>query len=90
MSLSRRNPRRDLAEPEVMETLKAYGWTVKQVSARDFGDLVIAKGARTVVVEVKTGKKQLRPGQQRFMQTWPGEKAILRSAEDVRTWHTTR
>jgi hypothetical protein len=86
VSLHRRNPKRDASEAEVIDALRACGWTVQQISARDWFDLVAVKGTRAVFVEVKSGKKRLRPGQQRNFDHWPGEKQVFRSADEVLSW----
>ena len=81
---------RDKSEPQVIEALEACGFTVKKISARNFGDLVAANAIRTIVVECKTGKSKLRPGQQAWHDTWPGEKHVFRTADDVFAWHKRR
>lgn len=83
MSLSRRNPKRDSAEPAVVETLRRLGWSVLRVSVKDGPDLVCAKAGRCLVAEVKTGKAKLKPGQQHWVSRWPGEARLLRSPDDV-------
>jgi hypothetical protein len=74
---------RDKSEPEIVKALEALGWKWCPVYARNKPDGFAAKGGRTVAIENKTGKAKLRPGQQQFFDTWPGEKAVLRSVEDV-------
>jgi Holliday junction resolvase-like predicted endonuclease len=74
---------RDKAEPDVIDTLKRLGWSVLRVSVKNGPDLVASKAGRTCVIEVKTGKKALRPGQQHWVATWPGEARLLRTPEDV-------
>jgi hypothetical protein len=86
VSLHRRAAKRDASEREIIAALEACGWTVQQVSAKDWFDLVAAKGTRTVFIEVKTAKKKLKPGQQRSFDTWPGEKHVFRCADEVLKW----
>jgi hypothetical protein len=38
---------------------------------------------RCVAIECKTGKRKLKPGQERFREMWAGEYVVLRSVEDV-------
>jgi hypothetical protein len=85
MSLHRRNARRDAVELEIISTLKACGWSVQPLSAKDCPDLVIGKyRALTLLVEVKTGKKPLRPGQAKWHQEWKGNGPyVLRSVQDA-------
>ena len=77
----RRAARRDGSEAEIISALEACGFTVQQLSQKDVPDLLIAKGGRLWLAEVKTGKAKLRPGQQRFVTKWPV--IVLRSVEDV-------
>ena len=86
MSLHRRAAKRDASERDVIQALEACGWTVQQVSAKDWFDLVAVKGTRAVFIECKSGKKKLKPGQQKNFDQWPGEKQIFRSADDVLAW----
>ena len=88
MSLHRRNPRRDVSEPEVVAALEACGWTVQPISAKDFFDLIASKRDVNVLVECKTGRRKLSAGQQRTYDTWPGPKVVLRSADEVIAWTT--
>jgi Holliday junction resolvase len=92
MSLFRKAAKRDQSERIVIETLRQLGWSVLQVSVKDGPDLFAAKNqqhdcrgyhSRTVAIEVKTGKKKLKPGQERFRESWAGEYVVLRSVDDV-------
>ena len=38
---------------------------------------------RTVAIECKTGRRKLKPGQKRWAETWPGETAVIRTAEEA-------
>jgi Holliday junction resolvase-like predicted endonuclease len=86
VSLHRRAAKRDSVEREIIDALEACGWTVQQVSAKDWFDLVAAKGTRTVFIEVKSGRSRLKLGQQRSFDTWPGEKHVFRSMGEVLAW----
>jgi hypothetical protein len=86
VSLHRRAAKRDSSEREIIDALEACGWTVQQVSAKDFVDLVIAKDGRNVLVEVKSGTKPLKPCQRERFDSWPGPKVILRSGDQVLAW----
>ena len=97
VSIHRRAAKRDASEREIVEMLEACGWRVLKVSVKDGPDLIISRtaylqgtgclsptGSRTIAIEVKSGKAKLREGQAKWMADWPGEKAVLRSAEDVK------
>ena len=76
----RQASRRDENERDIIEALSASGWGVHQINATGFPDLVIAKGKRTLLVEVigpaKAAKYRrtggLTPAQVRFHALWPG------------------
>jgi hypothetical protein len=69
----------------VVDTLRACGWRVKDTSrvGQGFPDLVIAKGGRTMLAEVKAPTGAILSLQHAFLIDWPGEWIILRSVEDV-------
>jgi Holliday junction resolvase len=92
MSLFRRAAKRDAVEPDIIDALERLGWSVLQVSVANGPDLFAAKNyfntccghqPRCVAIECKTGKRKLKPGQERFKATWAGEYVVLRSVEDV-------
>ena len=65
---------------------QVYGWTVHDTheGASEGGpDIFAAKHGRTVAAEFKMPGEPLRQSQQEWMDKWPGEKAIIRSLEDV-------
>lgn len=75
--------RRDKAEPDIVRELEASGWSVLKLSTRNGPDLAIARGGRNVLVEVKTGKAKLRPGQAEWSERWNGVIVVLRTVADV-------
>ncbi len=76
--------KKDSTHQVVLEALRAYGWSVMDVSRAPLCiDLVAARGCRTVLVEVKDRTGKLTEGQKALLASWPGETAILRSLEDV-------
>jgi hypothetical protein len=97
MSLFRKAAKRDAVEGQIVAALRQLGWSVLQVSVKDGPDLFAARRVyktgpnpedwtwtwRTVAIECKTGTKKLKPGQERFRETWAGEYVVLRSVEDV-------
>lgn len=74
---------RDAAEPEVIEALEDHGFSVLKIAVKDGPDLVIARDGFTALVEVKTGKAKLKPGQVTFAQRWGATVYVLRSRHDV-------
>ena len=76
--------RKDGPHAIVLQALRAYGWSVMDVSRAPLCiDLVIAKAGRVVLVEVKDRTGKLTEAQKALLASWPGETAILRSLEDV-------
>jgi hypothetical protein len=84
MSLRRYAARRDTAEGPIVEALEACGFSVEPISKKDVPDLLIGRAGVTRVVEVKTDKEPLSPGQVKWWASWNGNGAIvLRTVEDV-------
>lgn len=75
MSLNRYAARVDANQAEIIAALKAAGCSVHVI--RVPVDLVVGHNNRTILMEVKDGKKPpsqraLTPDQQEFMRTWAG------------------
>lgn len=91
MSLYRRNPKRDITEPAIVQALRQAGFSVQRVSVKDGPDAWIAKGGYECPVEIKTGNAKLRPGQIEWQANWRGAPPrVLRSLTDalavISTW----
>lgn len=79
----------DTTHAEVVDAFRACGWTVHQAFRDPKGpDLWVSKAGRTVAVEVKGPKGKLKAHQEAWRQSWHGESAVIRSAEDVRALST--
>lgn len=84
MSLHRRNARRDQSEKDIVDYLRKSGWSVDYLSAKDQPDLLLGKYGVTLLAEVKSGTKKLRPGQEKWHAAWRGGAPyVLRSVEDA-------
>ena len=83
VSLHRRAAKRDAVEPEIIDALRRLGWSILRLSVKDGPDLAIAKHGRTLLCEVKTGDRKLRPGQIDFARKWGAPVYVLRSVDDV-------
>lgn len=77
MSLHRFAAKRDASEPAIVEALEAHGFTVQRLSGPDVPDLLLGKGGITRVVEIKTGRRQLSPGQVEWWARWRGNRKIV-------------
>lgn len=76
--------KRDAIEADVVEALKRLGWSVAKWSALNCPDLVIGRHGVTHLVEVKSGKAPLKPGQIDWHREWRGSPVIvLRSVDDA-------
>lgn len=85
--------RRDESEAAVIRALRAGGATVYQLSARDVPDLLVGYRGVTRLVEVKTDRAKLRPGQAAFALRWLGAPPVVcRTAPQavalLRKWET--
>jgi hypothetical protein len=79
--------RRDRMEPEVIEAFKVGGASVQQLSGRDVPDLLVGFLGLTHLVEVKTDRAGLKPGQKRWADEWLGERPVVaRTAPQARKW----
>jgi hypothetical protein len=84
MTLHRRNPRRDGNEAEIVEALQKRGFSVARVSGAGIPDLVVGKGDRLWLVEVKAPKGKYKPAQILWRTRWAGPAPItLRSVDEA-------
>lgn len=87
MSLNRYAKKRDIAEPEVVDTLKKCGFSVERID-RPVDLLVgVPRTRRTHLVEVKTGKRKLNENQRDFVDVWRGSEVVtLRDSQEAMDW----
>ena len=69
MSLHRRNARRDRNEKLLIDYFTKAGALVYRLSGADLPDLLLGHRGRWLLVEVKSPKGRLKPGQQQFHAT---------------------
>lgn len=85
MSLNRYAKKRDIAEPEVVRTLRNCGFSVERIDTPV--DLIVGFRRKTFLVEVKTGKRGLNANQKTFKAEWRGSEIItLRDAQEAMDW----
>ena len=75
--------RRDANEPAIIAALRAVGATVEQLSAPDLPDLLVGYCGGNWLMEVKTEKGKLKPGQERWQEWWRGVVDVVRSPEEA-------
>jgi hypothetical protein len=73
----RRAAKRDATEPEIVTALEGIGASVRPISSEDAPDLIVGYRRETHLVECKTGKAQLRPGQKAWQDGWNGSPVHL-------------
>jgi hypothetical protein len=78
----RRAAKRDSSEAEIVSYLRAAGWSVLYLSVKDGPDLLAGKHGVNVLIENKTGKAKLRPGQKAWGESWRGDPVYV-----IRTVH---
>jgi len=85
----RRAARRDDGEREIIDALRKAGAYVKQVNDEGLADLLVWHGGRTLILEVKDGRKppsarKLTEAEQKFHNEWPGDNLfIVKSVEEA-------
>ena len=84
MSRIPRQAKRDANEQPICEALTKAGCAVLKVSSAGAPDLVVLKGARVWLMEVKAKDGRLTPAQVRFRKTWTGPQPLtVRSVEQA-------
>ncbi len=75
--------RRDSNERPIIDALEAVGATVQQLSAPDVPDLLVAYRGANYLLEVKTPKGKLEPGQATWIRGWMADVHVVRSPEEA-------
>lgn len=81
--------KRDAIHSAVVDTFRDCGLSVYDAAhaGKDFPDLVVGHAGRTWLVELKTGKAPMTPGQEAFARTWLGSPVVvLRSVTEAVDW----
>ena len=86
MSLNRYAKRRDDNEPEIIQALEAIGCTVYQLD--EPCDLLVGRGAKNLIIEVKDGNKQpsrrqLTDNQKDFFANWKGQVCQVKNVDEA-------
>jgi Holliday junction resolvase len=86
-SIVRRAARRDDGEREIIDALREAGAYVKQINDDGTFDLLVHHGGRTLLLEVKDGKKpqskrKLTEAEQKFHNEWPGDNLFIVNSVD--------
>jgi hypothetical protein len=81
LSLNRYAKRRDANEPEIVDALEAAGCTVERLDTP--ADLLVGKGARNFLIEVKAPGGRPTKSQKEFFARWKGQARIVETAEEA-------
>jgi len=82
--MPRKAPKRDSAERDIIQTLRAIGATVAQLDDKDIPDLLVGWRSQNYLMEVKSGKYgKLSEGQQQWHAEWNGQVAVVKSAQEA-------
>lgn len=85
----RRAARKDANHNEITDCFFSLGYSVLDISQlKNACDAIVAKGKRTIAIEIKDGTKppsqrKLSDGETKFKESWNGEWALIESIEDV-------
>lgn len=81
----RRAARADENQPEVVKALRGIGAEVRHTHGvhKGFPDLCVGFRGNTLLIEVKSPKGKLTKPQEDFFATWPGQAAVVTSAEEA-------
>lgn len=81
----RRAAKVDLNQRQMVEQLRACGFTVRHTHTigKGFPDLIVGRWDINLLVEVKREGEKLTPDEREFFETWKGAAIIATSAEQV-------
>jgi len=76
--------KKDAVHNQVANAFRRCGFAVLETyRAPHCPDLIVARGHRVVLVEVKSGTAKLTEEQRERFAVWPGETAVITSVDDV-------
>ena len=76
--------RRDKAEADIVQALRAYGATVAYLSAPGLPDLLVGYQGNTILLEVKSSRGKVSAAQQEWHVAWcGGPLAVVRNADEA-------
>lgn len=84
MSSLRWDARTDHNQAGIIKALETAGCTVQTLrDGEGVPDLLVGRGGRNFLLEVKNGKGSITPQQAIFHRNWNGQVEIVRSAEEA-------
>ena len=81
----------DANHSEIVAAFRALGYDVLDLSrvGSNCPDILLGRNNLNVLVEIKTEKGKLKPGQMEFYTKWKGHTAVVRSLDDVERLNKT-
>lgn len=84
----RRAPKRDANEAEIVDALRAAGYSVQPLDERGVPDLLVGRWQKCWLLEVKDGSKSksrrmLTPDQVAWHRSWRGHVDVVESVEEA-------
>jgi len=75
----------DANHREICDGLRAVGRTVLELHrmGQDAPDALVGNGEANILIEIKTEKGKLSPGQKEFFEWWKGPRAVVRSLDEA-------
>lgn len=85
--MARRASKVDESQKAIVDALRAASISVFSIApiGRDVPDLVVSYRGFTLLVECKTGRAKLTPGQENFRRNWQGAVIVLRDPKQAAT-----
>ncbi len=77
--------RKDANHNDILDALRAHGYSVLDLwrLGHDAPDCLVGNGETNTLLEIKTAKGKLSEGQQRFIDSWKGPRAVFRSVDEA-------
>jgi hypothetical protein len=83
MALKRYAAKRDTNEPGIIKGLRSVGATVRTLSEKGMGDLIVGYRGRNYLLEVKMPGEKLTTDEHDFHSEWQGQIAIVFSLTEA-------
>ncbi|MDO8707009.1 MAG: hypothetical protein Q7J84_18940 [Sulfuricaulis sp.] len=83
--MSRRAARVDANQSSIVSALRKAGASVQHLHGvgQDCPDLLVGYRAQNYVIEIKTPKGKLKPGQALWFRDWRGQACVAHTAEEA-------
>ena len=81
----RRAAKADANQAVIVAALRAVGATIQSLASvgSDCPDLLVGFRSRNYIIEIKSAKGKLRPGQRVWMEGWKGQACVAHSPDEA-------